>query len=251
MAQIHELIGQAMRSVGAIGKNSKNQKQGFMYRGIDAVYNALNPVMSELGLFICPEIIGMNREERTSNNGNALIYTTLTVKYTVFAPDGSNITLTVVGEGMDSGDKSANKAMSVAMKYAMFQLFFIPTEELKDPDADVYEVESKNAAPVKRDAPATVEKIDRVPALQQKVEEAAEVNPVKKYLLECMADMRDARQISAADNNKLFKEQREVLIKNKLAPDKKLEEYTMEEAQDLVNKMYACFDPTGTELKTE
>ena len=134
--EIYRLIGEAMKDVGAIGKTSKNAQQGFMYRGIDAVYNALNPVMAKYGLFICPEILDHKREERTTTKGAVLIYTILTVKYTVYAPDGSNISLTVVGEGMDSGDKSTNKAMSVAMKYAMFQLFFIATEELKDPDAE-------------------------------------------------------------------------------------------------------------------
>ena len=138
MAQIHELIGKAMTKIGAIGKDSVNEQQKFRYRGIDAVYNALNPVMSELGIFICPEILEQRREERTTRNGSVLTYTILTIKYTVYAPDGSNVSLTVVGEGMDSGDKSANKAMSVAMKYAMFQLFCIPTEEMVDPDKDVY-----------------------------------------------------------------------------------------------------------------
>ena len=37
---------------------------------------------------------------------------------------------------MDSGDKATNKAMSVAFKYACFQVFCIPTEEMRDPDAE-------------------------------------------------------------------------------------------------------------------
>ena len=135
---IYKLIGQAIGKIGAIGKDKKNAQQGFMYRGIDQVYNALNPVMAELGIFFCPEVLDQKREERTTKNGTALTYTILTMKYTAYAPDGSNISMTVVGEGMDSGDKGSNKAMSVAMKYAMFQLFCIPTEEMKDPDADVY-----------------------------------------------------------------------------------------------------------------
>ena len=159
MAQIHELIGQAMREIGAIGKNSVNAQQGFKYRGIDAVYNALNPVMAKLGLFICPEIIDQKREERTTKNGSILTYTILTIKYTVYAPDGSNICLTVVGEGMDSGDKSNNKAMSVAMKYAAFQLFMIPTEEMVDPDKDVY----TDIVPKKNDNPATVTTTTTIP----------------------------------------------------------------------------------------
>ena len=63
MAQIYELIGKAMSEIGAIGKDSKNTQQGFMYRGIDAVYNALNPVMSKYGLFICPEVLNMSRRK--------------------------------------------------------------------------------------------------------------------------------------------------------------------------------------------
>ena len=160
MAQIHELIGTAMKKIGAIGKDSVNSQQGFKYRGIDAVYNALNPVMSELDLFICPEIIDQKREERVNQKGTVITYTILTIKYTVYAPDGSNISLTVVGEGMDTGDKSSNKAMSVAMKYAMFQLFFIPTEELKDPDADVY----TDIIPKRNDNPAVVETANKLPS---------------------------------------------------------------------------------------
>ena len=37
---------------------------------------------------------------------------------------------------MDSGDKATNKAMAIAMKYALFQVFCIPTDEMKDPDAE-------------------------------------------------------------------------------------------------------------------
>ena len=37
---------------------------------------------------------------------------------------------------MDSGDKATNKAMSVAFKYACFQVFCIPTEDMTDPDAE-------------------------------------------------------------------------------------------------------------------
>ena len=136
---IYGLIGKAIGMIGAIGKDKVNSQQGFKYRGIDQVYNALNPVVAELGIFFCPEVLDQKREERVTKTGAVLTYTLLTMKFTAYAPDGSSVSMTVVGEGMDSGDKSSNKAMSVAMKYAMFQLFCIPTEEMKDPDADVYQ----------------------------------------------------------------------------------------------------------------
>ena len=242
MAQIHELIGQAMGMIGAIGKDSRNNQQGFMYRGIDAVYNALNPVMSKLGLFICPEVLDMHREERTNQKGTVIIYTALTVKYTVFAPDGSNVTLTVVGEGMDTGDKSVNKAMSIAMKYAMFQLFFIPTEELKDPDSETFD----NIVPSTPVVPRTT--------TQANVETAKELpttSPVIQFLLTAKAGLAKKRGIDQAANHKLFKAQQNALVKAKLAPDKPADEYTMEEAAALIEAMEKCFDPLGTELKTK
>lgn len=65
------------------------------------------------------------------------------VKYTFYAEDGTSVTATVTGEGMDSGDKSLNKAMSIAFKYACFQVFCIPTEEMVDPDGESHEVQAK------------------------------------------------------------------------------------------------------------
>ena len=44
---------------------------------------------------------------------------------------------------MDSGDKATNKAMSIAFKYACFQVFCIPTEEMADPDAECHEVKPR------------------------------------------------------------------------------------------------------------
>ena len=150
--EVYRLIGKAIGEIGAITKDKKNQQQNFMYRGIDQVYNALNPVMAKLGLFLTPEILDQKREERKTfkkdmHTGEVregvLIYTILTIRFTVYAPDGSNVSLSVIGEAMDSGDKSTNKAMSVAMKYAMFQLFCIPTEEMIDPDGETHEVAAR------------------------------------------------------------------------------------------------------------
>ena len=252
MAQIHELIGQAMGQIGAIGKDSRNNQQGFMYRGIDAVYNALNPVMSKLGLFICPEVLDMRREERTNKNGTVIIYTALTVKYTVYAPDGSNVTLTVVGEGMDTGDKSVNKAMSIAMKYAMFQLFFIPTEELKDPDAEVFDNIVPAAPVVPRASAVTAETVPPITRASVVTSETIPTtSPVIQFLLTAKAGLAKKRGIDQAANHKLFKTQQNALVKAKLAPDKPADEYTMEEATALIEAMEKCFDPLGTELKTK
>lgn len=136
---IYGAILGVIKDVGAIGKNSKNAQQGFMYRGIDAVMNALQPALVQHGIFVVPEVLEQKREERVTGKGGNLIYSVIKMKYSFIAADGSRVCATVIGEGMDSGDKASNKAMSVAFKYACFQVFCIPTEEMKDPDADSHE----------------------------------------------------------------------------------------------------------------
>lgn len=140
---IYEAISATMNDVGAIGKNTKNTQQGFMFRGIDAVMNALQPALIKNHIFVVPEVLEQTREERVSQRGGTLIYSICRIKYTFFAEDGSNVSAVVIGEGMDSGDKATNKAMSIAFKYACFQVFCIPTEEMKDPDAECHEVAPK------------------------------------------------------------------------------------------------------------
>lgn len=146
MKNIYTTINEVMAEIGAIGKNSKNSTQGFMFRGIDAVMNALNPALLKHRLFIVPEILEQTREERTNSKGTTLIYSICKVKYTFYAEDGSSISAVVIGEGMDTGDKATNKAMSIAFKYACFQVFCIPTEEMVDPDQECHEVTPKPKA---------------------------------------------------------------------------------------------------------
>lgn len=136
MGNIYQSITAIMDEGYAITKEKRNQQQGFMYRGIDDVMNTFHPLLSKHHVFVVPEVLEEQRQERTSGRGGSLLYSILKIKYTFYAEDGTSISAIVIGEGMDSGDKASNKAMSVAMKYAMFQVFCIPTEEMQDPDAE-------------------------------------------------------------------------------------------------------------------
>lgn len=138
---IYSAICGVMEDVGAVGKDDYNKTQGFKYRGIDAVMNALNPAMIKHKVFCVPEVLEQNREDRKTIKGSSLIYSVCKIRYRFFTTDGSFVEAVVVGEGMDSGDKSTNKAMAVAFKYACFQIFCIPTENLMDdPDAETPEL---------------------------------------------------------------------------------------------------------------
>jgi hypothetical protein len=146
-----------MRAVGAIGKDRQCSAPGanFAFRGIDQVYNALHPIMCEHGVFMLPERITKERSERLSNNGKPMAFTTLHMRYWFVAEDGSRVFCEVEGEGMDNSDKSSNKAMSVAHKYAIVQTFCIPTEDMVDPDADKPEL---GGQPVNPNAITTAER---------------------------------------------------------------------------------------------
>lgn len=140
---IYRAISKCMDEIGAVGKNDVNKSQGFKYRGVDAVMNAINPALVKNHIFIVPEVLEQKREERTTKGGTVLIYSVCRIKFTFYADDGSFITAITIGEGMDSGDKATNKAMAIAFKYACFQVFCIPTEEMVDPDAESHNVTAK------------------------------------------------------------------------------------------------------------
>lgn len=210
---IFESISSVMNDLGAIGKTSKNQQQGFMYRGVDAVMNALNPALVKNKVFVVPEILEQTREERTSAKGGTLIYSICKVKYTFYAEDGTSVSAVVIGEGMDSGDKATNKAMSIAFKYACFQVFCIPTEEMVDPDAECHEVKPKKPAAEKPAEDAAIDnaakvaaaaKIDdtKVAALVSKLTEAgvAVEKVLKLYKVETLADLTVAKWKNALDH---------------------------------------------------
>lgn len=133
---------QAALAHTGIAKNRKNtQGSGYMFRGIDDVYQAIAPLLAEHGLCIIPRMIARTCDERQSKAGGALFYVTVEAEFDfVSAEDGSKHTARTFGEAMDSGDKATNKAMSAAYKYAAFQTFAIPTEGNPDADAETHEV---------------------------------------------------------------------------------------------------------------
>ena len=124
-----------------ITKSRRNAQQGYNFRGIDDVYNTLSPMLAKHKLCILPRVIEHSVVERQTAKGGTLFYTTVKVDFDfVSAEDGSKHTITMIGEAMDSADKSSNKAQSAAYKYAAFQAFAIPTEGDNDADAHTPEV---------------------------------------------------------------------------------------------------------------
>jgi len=136
MSEIFTRMTKIMQDVTGITKDRKNQAQGYSFRGIDDVYNELHDILAKHEVFTMSEILDEKSEEKTTAKGGLLLYRILKIKYTFYTIDGSSVSTVVIGEGMDSGDKASNKAMSVAHKYALLQAFCIPTEDAKDPECD-------------------------------------------------------------------------------------------------------------------
>lgn len=132
-SRIHRAIAQVMREVGAIGRDGKNKDQGYQYRSAEAVYNRVQPLFAKHGIFNTATVLDQKREEGKSRTGNTMHWSTVTVEYTFYADDGSSVSMTVVGEGMDSSDKASAKAMTIAHRTAICQLLNIPYQ-LSDPE---------------------------------------------------------------------------------------------------------------------
>lgn len=164
---IFTAIAAVMADIAAegISKDRKNQQQGYSFRGIDDVYNALAPILSKHKLIMLPRVLSRETAERTTGKGGVLFYVTVAVEFTlVAAADGSSVTIKTYGEAMDSGDKATNKAMSAAYKYAAMQAFCIPTEGDNDADGQTHTIAPRQQVSAK---PAATKPVESKPKAQE------------------------------------------------------------------------------------
>lgn len=135
-----------MNDIDYVGKKGQNTSQGYGFRKADDVNNHLHPLFAKHGVVVTPEILDERTEERVSKSGSATIYRVLKVKHTyTAAEDASSTSATTMGEGMDTGDKASNKAMTASRKYADCQVLCIPTDDPKDPENDSHDLNPNGA----------------------------------------------------------------------------------------------------------
>lgn len=128
---VHAAIASILNKLQPIGKEQRNKDQNYNFRGIDDVLKKIHPLFAEHGVFMTPDVVEREYEERTSKSGNTGHCAHLHVRWTVYGPQGDSLTFSTWGEGLDYSDKATNKAMTAAFKYALFELFAIC-----DPDED-------------------------------------------------------------------------------------------------------------------
>lgn len=144
---IHEAIAQVYDAVGYVQKRKSAGGLNYSFAGERDLIVALRPQMVNVGIYM--SVIAYSDVDRrvglTSGNKPTNITTlTATVRFT-HAPSQTSVDVQAIGEGSDSSDKSGNKAMTCAFKYALRQLFCIETGD--DPDSDQNKEHSNGHGP--------------------------------------------------------------------------------------------------------
>ena len=133
---IYAALAKVVAQVGAVGKNQRNAMQNYRYRGVEDVIAAVKPVMVEHGVFVYPVVVEhAATQELVGGKKTPMFHVVARIEFHFAATDGSEVVATTIGEGTDTGDKAANKAMTAAYKYALVETLMIP-DELHDGDAE-------------------------------------------------------------------------------------------------------------------
>ena len=150
--EIFRLVPMVRAEIGAIVKAKKNESQGYRFRGIDDILNAVGPALTKCGITLSTTIVSATEDLVATEDPRLakldewlrlkakfrwVIFAKIHLRVTLYAPDGSNVSFEAFGSACDhNGDKAANKAHSVAYKYAMTLGLCIPVEEGDMDDSD-------------------------------------------------------------------------------------------------------------------
>lgn len=135
---IAEALSSVMAEVRAVRKNDRNGQQGYNFRGVDAVVNAVGPALRAHHVVVVPMLEEVHYRDVQTSTGKPSRECTVTVRYRFHGPAGDFLDCVTPGESMDFGDKGAPKAMSVAYRIALLQALCLPTTDT-DPDSESFE----------------------------------------------------------------------------------------------------------------
>lgn len=149
---IYKKIPLAMSKIGAIGKNGENKTQNYKFRSIDDMYNSIQPVLAEIGLFFVPTVLETKedifesvKKDQYGEKTTRSIRVKQKIKYTIYSDDGSFMETVIEGEAIDTSDKATNKAMTAAFKYMLIQVFCIAIKDQDDADSQTPEIPERKS----------------------------------------------------------------------------------------------------------
>lgn len=158
---IAKAIIAVMKAVKGIEKNLTVGTGTSAYQGVSDkdVKGIVGKAMEDNGLCILPINVEaktqIDRWEETVQYGNnppqtkqkQSVFTEVKTRYLLLHESGESIEIEGYGHGVDSQDKSAGKATTYALKYALLYLFMVPTGKIDD--ADKHASDDIDAPPIR------------------------------------------------------------------------------------------------------
>lgn len=138
-------ILQVMSEVKSVDKGLTVGAGNSAYKGVSDkdVKQLIQPALVRAGLIIIPVKVEpttkIERWEESTNYGikqKQQVFTETKVTFELIHESGESRQIIGYGHGIDSQDKSAGKAMTYALKYALLYTFMIPTGQIDDADTD-------------------------------------------------------------------------------------------------------------------
>jgi hypothetical protein len=143
MKLLAKAIIEVMKKVKSIDKNMNVGSGNFGYKGVadKDVKHAIGQAMQDNGLCLIPtsveqtvQVDRWQEEEYGKTKQKQSVFTEVKTKYLLLHESGESIEVAGYGQGVDSQDKSAGKATTYALKYALLYLFMVPTGNIDDAD---------------------------------------------------------------------------------------------------------------------
>ena len=148
---VHQRMADAIADMGPIAKG-RSSGVNYEFRGIDAVMNALHPILAKHGLTLAPKVWDdWQVNMLTDSKGRSVTQALFRVSVMVRGADGDELEL---GPGLaqshDYGDKAVYQAQQNAIKYVLLESFCIPTHADEDMDGRA----APDLAPITEEVPA-------------------------------------------------------------------------------------------------
>ncbi len=181
--KIHQKMAAIQAEFPTVGKDNKNPSQGYNYRGIDDALAHLNPLMRKHGVYVqLMDLVPEFSDAGETKAGKSQVRCVVSGRARfVCGEDGSYTECSVIGEGIDMGDKALMKAQANGLKYTIWYTFGVPTYELRDSEAFEEPAPAK-APPKKASAPKGGDEAD---ALVKQINSVKNIDALKALGVAC------------------------------------------------------------------
>jgi hypothetical protein len=128
VSELAKAVVAVMGEVHAVPETGQNKFQNYKYASDTDLLKALQPAMARAGLCLLPMVVAstVSKHSATAKEGEQW-RTDMTTTYRLLHVSGEYIDIQTVGCGVDGADKGAYKAATGCLKYALRQLFLVPT----------------------------------------------------------------------------------------------------------------------------